>query len=166
MLLAINDISSQKSKPTTITAQHVCQLLDYAASNLDATIRHMTNGMALHIHNKNGSYSSAPFARSQAAGHFFLRSWPKDVTKPDNLPLKDNGPVFTVCKTLRHVMASAVETKLGSLFYNCQEPIPLQQALIEMEHPQSSTPITTNNSTVHGIMTASIKQKGSKAMDM
>ena len=165
MLPAINDISSQQSKPTETTASHLCQLLDYAASNPDATIRYTASGMVLHIHS-DGSYLSAPCSRSRAAGHFFLSSWPQDITKPDNPPPKGNGPIFTVCKTLRTVMASAAETELGSLFYNCQEAVPLRQALIDMGHPQPPTPIATDNSTAHGIVTSSIKQKRSKAMDM
>ena len=85
MLPAINDISSQQSTSTEITANHLWQLLDYAASNPDATIRYTASDMALHIHS-NGSYLSAPCSWSQAAGHFFLSSWPRDITKPDNPP--------------------------------------------------------------------------------
>ena len=165
MLPAINDIGSQQSKPTATTTQHLCQLLDYAASNPDATIRYTASGMVLHIHS-DGSYLSAPCSRSRAAGHFFLSSWPKDITKPNTPPPKTNGPVYTVCKTLRNVMASAAETELGALFYNCQEAVALRHALIEMGHPQPPTPVATDNSTALGIVTSSIKQRRSKAMDM
>ena len=165
MLLAINDISSQQAKPTATTTKHLCQLLDYAASNPSAVIRYKASGMVLHLHS-DGSYLSAPQARSRAAGHYFLSSWPKDITKPDDPPPKDNGPVYTVCKTLRNVMASAAEAELGSVFYNCQEAVPLRQALIEMGHPQPPTPVATDNSTALGIITASIRRKRSKAMDM
>ena len=71
MLPAINDIGSQQSKPTATTARHLCQLLDYAASNPNATIQFKASGMVLHIHS-DGSYLSAPLSRSRAAGHFFL----------------------------------------------------------------------------------------------
>ena len=158
MLPAINDIGSQQSKPTATTAKRLCQLLDYAASNPDAIIRYTASGMVLHIHS-DGSYLSAPCSRSRAAGHFFLSSWPKDITKPDNPPPNSNGPVHTVCKTLRNVMASAAETELGALFYNCQESCALRTALIEMGHPQPPTPVATNNSTAFGIVTSSIKQR-------
>ena len=63
-------------------------------------------------------------------------------------------------------MASAAETELGSLFHNCQDALPLRQALIEMGHPQPPTPIATDNSTALGIVTASIRQRRSKSTDM
>ena len=165
MLPAINDIASQQAKPTAATTQHLCQLLDYAASNPNTTIRFAASQMVLHIHS-DGSYLSAPCSRSRAAGHFFLSNWPKDITKPDDPSPPTNGPVYTVCKTLRNVMASAAETELGALFYNGQDAIPLRHALIEMGHIQPPTPIATDNTTALGIVTSSIKQKRSKAMDM
>ena len=165
MLPAINDIGSQQSKPTATTTKHLCQLLDYAASNPNATIRYHASGMVLHVHS-DVSYLSAPCSRSRAAGHFFLSSWPRDITKPDDPPPKGNSPIFTVCKTLRNVMASAAETELGALFYTCQEAVALRHALIEMGHKQPPTPVATDNSTALGIVTSSIKQKRSKAMDM
>ena len=165
MLPAINDISSQQSKPTETTLKHLNQLLDYVATHPNAKIRYHASGMVLHIHS-DGSYLSAPCSRSRAAGHFFLSNWPQNIKMPDPTPPPGNGPIFTVCKTLRNVMASAAETELGALFYNGQEAIPLRHALIEMGHPQPPTPIATDNSTALGIVTSSIKQRRSKAMDM
>ena len=156
ILPAINDIGSQQSKPTQITVKHLCQLLDYVASNPNATIRYKASDMVLHIHS-DGSYLSAPQSRSRAAGHFFLSARPKDIKAPDHPPPHSNGPVHTVSKTLRNVMAFAAEVELGSLFYNGQEAIPLRHALIEMGHPQPPTPIATDNSTALGIVTSSIK---------
>ena len=124
MLPYVNDIASQQAKPTAATTNHLCQLLDYAASNPNATIRFRASGMVLHIHS-DGSYLPAHCSRSRAAGHFFLKNWPKDITKPDHPPPPTNGPVFAVCKTLRNVMASVVETELGALFHNGQEAVPL-----------------------------------------
>lgn len=65
-------------------------------------------------------------------------------------PIQSNGPIYTVCKTLRHVMASAAETKLGSLFYNSQQAVPLRQALNDMGHPNHLHPLqrTTQQHTV------------------
>ena len=165
MLTALNDIGSQQSKPTNITADQLCQLLDYAASNPDATIRYKASDMILHIHS-DGSYLSAPYTRSRAAGHFFLTSAPINKSTPNDPPPPSNGPVHTVCKTLRNVMASATECELGSLFYNCQEAVPLRHALIEMGHPQPPTPVKIDNTTAVGIVSSSIRQKRSKAMDM
>ena len=85
ILAAIKDIAYQQAKPTAATTNHLCQLLDYAASNPNATIRFRASGMVLHIHS-DGSYLSAPCSRSRAAGHFFLSNWPKDITKADYSP--------------------------------------------------------------------------------
>ena len=63
-------------------------------------------------------------------------------------------------------MASAAETEIGALFYNYQEAVPLQHALLEMGHKQPPTPIATDNSTASGNVTSSIKQQRSKAMDI
>ena len=63
-------------------------------------------------------------------------------------------------------MASAAETELGALFYNDQEAVPIRHTLIEMGHIQPPTPIATDNTTALGIVTSSIRQKCSKAMDM
>ena len=42
----------------------------------------------------------------------------------------------------------------------------MRQCLTELGHKQPATPIKTDNSTAHGIVTNTIKQKRSKAMDM
>ena len=121
--------------------------------------------MVLHIHSDR-SHLSASCSRSQAAGHFFLSNWPKDLTTPDHPPPPTNGPVFTVWKTLPNIMASSAEAELGALFYNGQEAVPLHHAFMEKGHIQPPTPIATENSTALGIVNSSIKQKRSKAMDM
>jgi hypothetical protein len=54
-------------------------------------------------------------------------------------------------------MASATEAELAALFHN---------ALIEMGHPQSATPIQTNNARAAGIANETVKQRRSKAIGM
>ena len=63
-------------------------------------------------------------------------------------------------------MASAIEAKLGALFLNYQEAVPIQITLEEMGHYQLPTPVQVDNSTALGISTGTIKQRKSKAMDM
>ena len=63
-------------------------------------------------------------------------------------------------------MASAAEAEYGALFLNGQAAVPIQTKLIEMNHPQTPTPIQVDNSTAVGIAKKIIKQKLSKAMDM
>jgi len=49
-----------------------------------------------------------------------------------------------------------------------QEAVPMLNTLVELGHPQHShgTPIETDNSTVHDILTAQVHMKHSKAFDM
>ena len=63
-------------------------------------------------------------------------------------------------------MASAAEAKVGALFTNAQELLPMRQCLGELGHKQPATPIKIDNSTAQGIINNTIKQKRSKAMDM
>jgi hypothetical protein len=63
-------------------------------------------------------------------------------------------------------MASAAESKVGALFVNSQEAIPLCYALKELGHPQPPMPVQTDNSTAAGYSNNTIKQKRLKAMDM
>ena len=63
-------------------------------------------------------------------------------------------------------MASAAEAEVGALYMNAQEAIAIRNCLIELGHPQPATPMKTDNSTAHGILTGTIKQKRSKAIDM
>jgi hypothetical protein len=165
MLPALNDLGSQQSKPTATTAKLIAQFLDYAATHPDAIIRYSRSDMILHIHS-DASYLSAPNSRSRAAGHFFLSSLPSDPKSPHSITPSNNGPVHTVCKTLRNVLASATEAEMGGLFLNCQEAVPLRNALLEMGHKQPATPVQTDNTTAFGIVTSSIRQRRSKSMDM
>ena len=78
-----------------------------------------------------------------------------------------NGPIYLVlAKTIKNVMALAAEAKVGTLYMNAQEAGSIRQCLIEMGHPQPPTPMKTDNSTAQGILTGTIKQKQSKAIDM
>jgi hypothetical protein len=68
--------------------------------------------MILNVHS-NASYLSAPGARSQAGGYFFLGSIPVDGD-----PIKLNGAIHITCTILKLVAASAAEAELGALFLN------------------------------------------------
>ena len=63
-------------------------------------------------------------------------------------------------------MASAAEAEVGGLFHNGQTAVPLRIALHELDFTQPPTPIKTDNSVSEGIVTATVRQKSSKAMDM
>ena len=105
-----------------------------------------------------------PKACSRIAVYYFLSD------KPPPPPIRPkptaNGPILVECKTLRHVVASAVEAECGGIFHNAQVAIPLQQVLIDMGHPQPPTPIKTDNSTASDFAHKNIKVKKSKSWDM
>ncbi len=163
-LVALGSIASEQSTATENTQANIHRLFDYAASHPNATIRYYASGMVLYIHSDT-SYLSKPKSRSRAGGHFFLSNMPTDLTEGPTKP-RLNGPIHTVCHIKRHVMASAAESKVGELFLNGQEAIPLRNTLIELGHPQPPTPLQTDNTTAAGFANDTIKQKRSKAMDM
>ena len=80
MLVALGTLASAQTKGTQATLNALTQLLDYAASHPDATIRYTRSGMVLHIHS-DASYLSETEARSRAGGFFFLSETPTHLTK-------------------------------------------------------------------------------------
>jgi hypothetical protein len=71
--------------------------------------------MILNIHS-DGSYLSAPKARSRAGGYFFLGSIPRDTE-----PIFINGTIHITCTICKLVAALAAKAELGALFLNAQE---------------------------------------------
>ena len=63
-------------------------------------------------------------------------------------------------------MASAAKSEVGGLFRNGQTAVPLHITLHELGFLQLPIPIKTDNSAARGIITATVRQKISKAMDM
>jgi len=158
MLVALNAIASQQAAPTTTTVHKVEQLLDYAATQPNATIEYTPSEMILKIHS-DASYLSEPKAQSRYGGHFYLRNQATNDTM-------HNGPVHTTASMLKNVVSSASEAEYGDIFMNAKAAVPLQQALIDMGHPQPPTPIQTDNDTATGLANETIKQKHSKTIDM
>jgi hypothetical protein len=105
----------------------------------------------------NAAYLVRPEARSQAGGYHYLGS--KDGTF-------FNRPIIVLAKIMKNVMASAAEAEVTGIYLNAQEGVSERDCLIEMGYPQPPTPIQTDNTTSRGIITGTIKQKQSKAIDM
>ena len=63
-------------------------------------------------------------------------------------------------------MSSASESELAALFYNYKAAVPLHVTLEEMGHRQTKTPVTSDNSTAHGLIQSTMIPKASKSMDM
>jgi hypothetical protein len=82
-------------------------------------------------------------------------------------PTPNGPPIHTfLCKTIKNVMSSAAESETGGVYLNGKETIPICTTASELGHPQPPTPIKTDNTTAHGIVTKTLRPKLSKAFDM
>ena len=126
-------------------------MLDYAASNPEATSRYYASDMVLKIHS-NASYLNKSHAKSSYGGYFFL-SW----SQHDHEPLRLNGCAHATSNTLKLVATSASEAELGRTFNNAQMGTIMRLTLTEMGWPQPATVIYVDNSTVYGIANSTIK---------
>jgi hypothetical protein len=159
----LNKISNSQSSPTKHTQKACDMLLDYLSTHPNATICYHASNMVLAVC-FDAAYLVLPNASSRAAGHFFLTDLPSATSLPPNPKL--NSAIHVLYKTIRTVAASASEAETGSLFLNAQEAVPIRTALVEMGHPQSATPLETDNSTAHRILHAQVCMKKSKVFDM
>ncbi len=157
MLTALRSLPSKQATPTEMTMQKCLQFLDYAASQEDGIVTYQASNMRLAIHS-NASYLSEPKARSRAGGHMFMAG-------NEDIPI-NNGAVLNILQIIRAVMLSAAEAELGALFINAKTAVSMQCTLKEMRHPQTCTPIQTNNSTAHALLANKVMPKVLKAMDM
>jgi hypothetical protein len=149
MLVALSTIASAQSTGTEKTLDAVVQLLNYAASNPDATVRFTASDMYLWGHS-DASYLSETHSRSRTGGYFFLNDRPKDPDRPPaptDAPAKPNGAIHVLTHIMTEVVSSAAEAELGGLFYNGKEACPLRTTLIELGFPQGPTPILSEPET-------------------
>jgi len=158
-LVALSSIASEQSVATKAMEQCITQLLNYLYTHKDATLQYVASNMVLNIHS-DASYLSKPKARSRLGGLFFLGSLPQD-----GKPLQLNGPILTIASICKFVVASAAESELGALFYNCQDGTILRLALEELGHPQPATPVHCDNSTAVSIANDTVKKQRSRAME-
>ena len=157
ILPALNDISTQQSKPTENTLKKCKRLLDYVSTYKHTFLRYYASNMILSV-DSDAAYLVAPGAKSRIAGFFYFKH------APDGKPLlRINSPIHVECRYIRHVVASAVEAEVGGLFHNCQTAIPIRNCLILMNHPQPPTPIKTDNTTAQAFTYNNITIKKSKS---
>ena len=136
-------------------------LLDYSHTYPDPKIRYHVSDMCLHL-DSDAAYLVQPKARSRVVGHFYLSKRIPTIKTPNPKP---NGPIHTEYKTVRNVMSSAVEAGTIGIFHKAKTAVPIRTTLQELGHQQLATAIRTDNSTSHGILTSTIRQKKSKAFD-
>jgi hypothetical protein len=165
MLVALGSLASAQSGGTQATAKAAAHLLNYAASNPDATLRYHASDMILQVQS-DASHNSEPKARSRAGGLHHLSSEVPNDHLPDAPAPPLNGAIHIVSGIMRAVLASATEAELGALFVNAQDACVLRNTLIAMGWPQPATPIQTDNSCAEGIINDTVKQRRSKAIDM
>jgi len=157
MLTPLSALASEQAAPTEKTMQKCLQFLDYAASQEEAIVTYRASDMKLAIHS-DASYLLEPKARSRAGGHMFMAG-------SEEIPI-NNGAVLNISQIIKAVMSSAAEAELGALFVNAKTAVSMRQTLEELGHSQESTPIQTDNSTAHALLTNKILPKALKAMDM
>jgi hypothetical protein len=151
MLMALSTLASAQAKGTAATADAMHQLLDYCATHPDTEVRFHSSDMVLQV-SSDASYLSEPAARNRTDIHFYLGN-------NDDRQQQINGPILCLSSIIKHVMSSAAEAEVGSIFSNAKEAAPLRVMLEEMGHKQPPTPIQTDNSTANGILNNKLNQK-------
>ena len=158
ILVALNEIAGDQSKPTKRTSEQLAWLMDYLVTYPNATLRFHAGTMQLKVES-DASYLSVKGAKSRIGGHFYLDAH-YDVVK------STNSPILTECSTIRNVVCSAAEAECGALFHNCQKAIVLRRTLESLNHPQKATEVVTDNKTANSFVTNTMKMKKSKTWDM
>ena len=69
-LTGLSTLASKQAKATGRTVKNMGQMLDYLATNPDATLRYYASDMILNIHS-DASYLSERNGRSRASGHYW-----------------------------------------------------------------------------------------------
>ena len=160
MLPALAQIAQHQAQPTENTMKKCQQLMDYAATYNNASIRYHASDMILEV-DSDASYLLLPKARSRYAGYF--RMLDKKDTPNRSV---HNGAVLIECKTIRHVVTSAAEAETKGVFQNAKTIITTRHLLNAMGHPQEQTTINTDNSTTVRFVNRNIQMKRSKSWDM
>jgi hypothetical protein len=70
-----------------------------------------------------------------------------------------NGAILIISTILKHLMLSAVEAEIGSVFINAKEATVVRKKLEEMGHHQPLAPLQTEQTTATGYSNDTIKQK-------
>ena len=140
-------------------------LLDYLATHPSAKIVYHASQMHLWVHT-DSSYLNEPKARSRGAGFFFLTNKPSLPIKPDDPTPPLNGPILVNSKVIDAVMSSAQEAETGMGYLNAKDACEHRLTLEALGHPQGPTPLQFDNQSAVGILTETMTQRRSKAMDM
>jgi hypothetical protein len=135
--------------PPTQKTMNACTMLDHAAAHPLAITPCHASDMALNV-DTDAAHLASPNARSRHAGHYILSDEP---LPPPAIPNpQPNGPILTVCKTIRGVMSSAAEAETGGVHEKGQDIIAIRTSSHALGHPQTAAPLKTNDSTSHSFV--------------
>ena len=156
----LNSLSSQQANATKQMAKDVTMMLNCVATHPDAVLHCHASDMILAV-DSDASHLSESNAQSTIGRCHFLSNHPDKKTEP-----RLNGAILVVCNIVKNVMASAAEAETGGLFENCQAACPIRVTLEEMGWPQPAAPVRMDNLASKGIVTGTVKQCRSRALDM
>ena len=74
--------------------------------------------------------------------------------------------MLNIAQIIKTVITSAAEAEIGAMLINVQEAVPQRMTLGEMVHPQPQTPMQTDNSAAHSVVTNNVQPRRTKSMDM
>jgi hypothetical protein len=144
------------STATSATIDDVSHHLDYCSTHPGSSIRCDASDMQLKIHS-DASYLSEPKAKSRIGVYFYLGNKTNSSTKP-----LSNGPLLFHTTVLKHVVSSVADAKFAAVFVNAKEGTVTCTPLSEMGHNQDAIELSTDNTTVDGIINNTCQQKRSK----
>ena len=98
-------------------------------------------------------------AKSRITGYYCLGSEYVPGISSDAFRRTPNAPILIEYKTLKYVVASAVEAKASGLYHNAQTILPIIILLKALDHPQQPTLIKSDNSTAVDFVKRNIYQK-------
>ena len=121
----------------TTTRTKVSHLLDCIDTHPDAKLRYHNRGIILHCDNDT-SYLAEKKARNRVGGCYYLRSHINPTLDEE---------IYCEHSLIDVVMVSAAEYKVGALFYNARNMIPMKMTLQKLKYSQPPTPMKIDNMT-------------------
>ena len=132
ILTLLNDIGTQQEKPTKNTNVEADWLLNYLHTHPDAKLLFKASDMVLWV-DSDAAYLVKPEAKSRMAGFYYLSSHSENLSSGAKPPFDE--AIHVIFKTIPHVMSSAAESEIASLFMNAQKIIPIRHVLVALAHP-------------------------------
>ena len=78
----------------------------------------------------------------------------------------NNGAVLNIAQIIKTVMTSETEAEMGAMYINAREAVSQRMLLSEMGHTQPITPMQTDNSAAHAVVTNNVQPRITKTLYM